>query len=78
MDLYLLPLLMVLYILNLICIGDQMRTHKEFEELDAPVDIIIHTKVPTKWLLVDRETGQVYQGSPNGHWDRLDPYIKEQ
>lgn len=63
--------------LNPIYYGDQMRTHREFEELKNPVDIIIHTKVPTKWLLVDRETGQVYQGSPNGHWDRLDPYIKE-
>jgi hypothetical protein len=63
--------------LNPIYYGDQMRTHKEFEELENAVDIIIHTKVPTKWLLVDRETGQVYQGSSNGHWDRLDPYIKE-
>ena len=59
-------------------IGDQMRTYKEFKELDSPIDIVIHTKVPTKWLLVDRETGQVYQGNFNGHWDRLDPYIKEQ
>ena len=55
-----------------------MRTYKEFKELDSPIDIVIHTKVPTKWLLVDRETGQVYQGNFNGHWDRLDPYIKEQ
>jgi hypothetical protein len=54
-----------------------MRTHKEFEELESPVDLVIHTKVPSKWLLVDRETGQVYQGSHNSHWDRLDPYIKE-
>ena len=53
-----------------------MRTHKQFEQLNVPVDIIIHTKVPTKWLLVDRETGQVYSGSENGHWDRLDPVIK--
>ena len=67
---------MALYILNLMSIGDQMRTHKEFEELKGPVDLVIHTKVPSKWLLVDRETGQVYQGSHNGHWDRLDPYIK--
>ena len=53
-----------------------MRTHKEFEELKGPVDLVIHTKVPSKWLLVDRETGQVYQVSHNGHCDRLDPYIK--
>jgi len=36
----------------------------------------VYTKAPTKWLLVDRETGQVYQGSPHGDWDRLDPVIK--
>ena len=53
-------------------IGDQMRTHKEFQELENPVDIIIHTKVPTKWLLVDRETGQVYQGNSSGKWDKLE------
>ena len=36
----------------------------------------VYTKAPTKWLLVDRETGQVYQGSAHGDWDRLDPVIK--
>jgi hypothetical protein len=54
-----------------------MRNHREYEELENPVDIVIHTKVPTKWLLIDRETGQVYQGSPKGHWDKLNPHIKE-
>jgi hypothetical protein len=36
----------------------------------------VKTKSPEKWLLIDRETGQVYQGSEKGHWDRLDPVIK--
>jgi hypothetical protein len=36
----------------------------------------VYTKCPEKWLLVDRETGQVYQGSAHGDWDRLDPVIK--
>jgi hypothetical protein len=38
--------------------------------------LALDTKCPEKWLLIDRETGQVYQGSPDGHWDRLDPLIK--
>lgn len=43
----------------------------DYPELDAPVDLIVHTKSPEKWLLLDRETGQVYQGSPSGRWDKL-------
>jgi hypothetical protein len=31
---------------------------------------------PTKWILMDRETGQIYQGNPGGYWDRLDPVHK--
>jgi hypothetical protein len=44
-----------------------------FKEEDKPVDLLIHTLSPTKWLLLDRETGQIYQGNPGGFWDRLDP-----
>lgn len=53
------------------------RPHRDYEEQSYPVELLIKTKAPTKWLLIDRETGQVYQGSPAGHWDRLDPIIKE-
>jgi hypothetical protein len=42
-----------------------------FKEEDNRVTLKVDTLVPTKWLLVDRETGQVYQGSPQGHWDKL-------
>jgi hypothetical protein len=52
-----------------------MRKSHEYPEIESSVDLIIHTKSPEKWLLVDRETGQVYQGNPNGYWDRLDPVI---
>jgi len=51
-----------------------MTQYKVFNE---PVKLLVNTKRPEKWLLIDRETGQVYQGNPNGYWDRLDPYIKE-
>lgn len=52
------------------------REHKGYESLDEAVDITIHTKSPSKWLLIDRETGQVYVANKAGHWDRLDPVIK--
>jgi hypothetical protein len=47
-----------------------------FKEEESDVTLTIRTLAPTKWLLMDRETGQMYQGSPNGHWDRFDPIIK--
>ena len=53
-----------------------MRKQKEFEELAEPIDLVIHTKSPEKWMLLDKETGEIYQGNSGGHWDRLDPVIK--
>ena len=53
-----------------------MRKEKEFKELFEPVDLIVHTKSPEKWMLLDKETGEIYQGNSGGHWDRLDPIIK--
>ena len=53
-----------------------MKKMKDFEEFEKPVDLIVHTKCPDKWLLIDRETGEIYQGNSAGHWDRLDPIIK--
>lgn len=53
-----------------------MRNIFSFKVLSDSVILKVKTKSPEKWLLIDRETGQVYQGSENGHWDRLDPVIK--
>jgi len=53
-----------------------MKKIKEFEEFDKPIDLVVHTKCPLKWLLIDRETGEIYEGSSAGHWNRLDPVIK--
>lgn len=58
-------------------IDNGLREIKLFNSLKTPVILTVKTKSPEKWLLVDRETGQVFQGSPEGHWDRLDPVIKE-
>ena len=54
-----------------------MRPKFQFKTILKSVTLQVKTKCPEKWLLIDRETGVVYQGSENGHWDRLDPVIKE-
>jgi hypothetical protein len=48
----------------------------KFKEEAEDVILTVRTLAPTKWILLDRETGQMYQGSPKGYWDRLDPVIK--
>lgn len=35
----------------------------EAHEHDIPIDLVVHTKVPSKWKLIDLETGQEYIGS---------------
>ncbi len=47
------------------------RIAKEYIELEDAVTLTVHTKSPQKWLLIDRETGQVYEGSASGWWDKL-------
>ena len=42
-----------------------------FKEEDKDVTLKVKTLAPTKWILIDRETGQVYQGNPEGYWDKL-------
>lgn len=50
-----------------------MRTTLDNEPLTTLEDmptLTVKTRVPTKYLLVDTETGQVYKGQTNGqyHW----------
>ncbi len=40
-----------------------LKDGSEAEAFDSPVDLIIHTKCPEKWKLVDTETGEEYLGS---------------
>ena len=68
---------MLQYISNHLFIGGKMRKSKEFEELDKSITLIVKTKCPQKWLLVDRETGNVFEGNIDGAWDRLDPVKRE-
>jgi len=53
------------------------RVGFKYAQEHSDVLLKVTTLSPTKWLLIDRETGQVYQGNPGGYWDRLDPVIKE-
>jgi hypothetical protein len=53
------------------------REAHHYPEHGSNVIMTVYTKCPTKWLLVDRETGQVYQGSPHGDWDKLIPRVDE-
>lgn len=47
--------------------------------MDTAIDLTIHTKCPSKWLLIDLETGQSYRGlkNPNayGKWQRTEKTI---
>ena len=53
--------------------GKKMRKSFSFDELSDPVTLVVKTKSPRKWLLIDREDGTVYEGNELGAWDRLDP-----
>jgi hypothetical protein len=54
-----------------------MRKQKKFKEFKKAISLIVYTKCPEKWILIDRETGESYQGNPGGHWDRLDAILKK-
>ena len=47
------------------------RNSFNFKEEEKDTILTVKTLSPTKWLLIDRETGQVYQGNPGGFWDKL-------
>lgn len=50
----------------------KIRKGREIEDSENIVILDVKTKCPSKWILIDTETGQSYQGNPNGHWDRLE------
>jgi len=52
-----------------------MRESYEFPETLNEVLLIVKTLCPSKWLLIDRETGQMYQGNKVGNWDKLEPKL---
>ena len=54
-----------------------MREQKKFDQLEEPIKLIVRTRCAEKYLLIDRETGQVFVGNNMGQWDRLDPVVRD-
>lgn len=44
-------------------------------ELEEPVELVVKTRAPMKWKLVDRETGEEYLGNTpkegEHHWSKI-------
>ena len=55
----------------------KMRQSKNFEELEESIKLTVRTRSPEKYLLVDRETGNIFVGNSMGHWDRLDSVTRD-
>ena len=52
------------------------RAHRDghrYPEVVSPIILTVYTKSPRKWLLLDRETGESYEGNETGSWDKLKP-----
>lgn len=48
------------------------RKSFDFPESKKIVSLNVETFCPSKWLLIDKETGQMYQGNEGGYWDKLE------
>jgi len=51
---------------------------QEVEELENPIELKLITKCPTKWILIDEETGQVYRGTKNAEVGKMWELIRPQ
>lgn len=52
----------------------------EAVELDTPRTLTVYTKCPEKWMLVDKETGEVYIGRTTdgkNSWKKIDQWNKD-
>lgn len=53
----------------------KLQDGSQVEELDFPITLEVHTKCPSKWKLVDLETGEEYRGAntiePYRQWQRV-------
>ena len=58
-----------------------MRQGRSIPTTKHPVGLALYTRAPEKWILVDTETGQTYQGNQGnqgGYWDQLIPKVKDE
>lgn len=45
------------------------RNAIEFEEIETSVVVTLKTKCPEKYLLIDRQTGDVFVAKDTGEWE---------
>lgn len=48
-----------------------MRKQVEFKELEQQTVISLFTNCPEKYLLIDRETGNVFVAKETGEWELI-------
>ena len=53
-----------------------MREAKTFEELEKSINLTVKTRCTEKYLLIDRENGDIFVGNFMGHWARFDPVTR--
>ena len=53
----------------------ELQNGVQVYELEEPVELIVKTKAPMKWKLIDRETGEEYVGNTpkegGYHWSKI-------
>jgi len=47
------------------------RKQVEFDEIQEEVTVTLRTKCPEKYLLVDRENGNVFVAKETGEWELI-------
>jgi hypothetical protein len=48
-----------------------MITQKQFKQLDEQMVVSLFTDCPEKFLLIDRETGNVFIARETGEWELI-------
>lgn len=48
-----------------------MRKQVEFAEIPEETIITLRTKCPEKYMLIDRETGNIFIGKETGEWELI-------
>lgn len=51
---------------------------RALKEHEPPVTLTLTTRVPSKWLAVDMETGEAWEGTPAGTWARADAKARKE
>lgn len=50
-----------------------MEERNGFPYHEELVELKLTTHLPTKWLTIDQETGDVWQGTETGTWKKAEP-----